>query len=168
MYFNTFRFNTPYKRQIRPWKRLNRHYVARPKMHSVNLNVRLSFSPANATMKLSMNSTNWKFWCPKSPRCTSWWERLVKSNFCLKIPFWQNPNIFTSFSPKFFLTIFLVKSKLSTVKQPKTTKFSRVFHPKRIDNFSREIFGQKIKISNSVVLLALLESKQFFSLFLFS
>ena len=39
----------------------------------------------------------------------------------------QIPNIFTSFSPKFFLTIFLVKSKLST------------FHPKQFDTFSREI-----------------------------
>ena len=45
-----------------------------------------------------------------------------KSNFCPKIQFWQNPNIFTSFSPKFFLTIFLVKSKLSTAKNPKTPK----------------------------------------------
>ena len=32
---------------------------------------------------------------------------------------------FTSFSPKFFLTIFLVKSKLSTAKKSKTTTFSR-------------------------------------------
>ena len=57
------------------------------------------------------------------------------SNFCPKIQFWQNPNIFTSFSPKFFLTIFLVKSKLSTAKKSKTTTFSRVFHPNKIDNF---------------------------------
>mgnify|MGYP006975991164 CR=1 FL=1 len=34
-----------------------------------------------------------------------------------------------------FLTIFLVKSKLSTAKKFKTTTFSRVFHPKKIDNF---------------------------------
>ena len=34
-----------------------------------------------------------------------------------------------------FLTIFLVKSKLSTAKKSKTTTFSRVFHPKKIDNF---------------------------------
>ena len=47
----------------------------------------------------------------------------------------QIPNIFTSFSPKIFLTIFLVKSKLSTAKKSKTTTFSRVFHPKKIDNF---------------------------------
>ena len=39
-----------------------------------------------------------------------------KSNFCPKIQFWQNPNIFTSFSPKFFWQFFLVKSKLSTAK----------------------------------------------------
>ena len=47
----------------------------------------------------------------------------------------QIPNIFTSFSPKYFLTIFLVKSKLSTAKKSKTTTFSRVFHPQKIDNF---------------------------------
>ena len=58
-----------------------------------------------------------------------------KSNFCPKIQFWQNPNIFPSFSPKFFLTIFLVKSKLSIAKKSKTTTFSRIFHPKTIDNF---------------------------------
>ena len=29
-----------------------------------------------------------------------------KSNFCPKIQFWQNPNIFTSFSPKFFFDNF--------------------------------------------------------------
>ena len=50
-----------------------------------------------------------------------------KSNFCPKIWFWQNPNIFTSFSSKIFLTIFLVKSKLSTAKKSKTTTFSRFF-----------------------------------------
>merc|ERR1711860_123124 len=35
------------------------------------------------------------------------------------------------FSTKFFLTIFLVKSKLSTAKKSKTTIFSRVFHQKK-------------------------------------
>ena len=90
---------------------------------------------------------------------------------------------FTSFLPKFFLTIFLVKSKLSTAKKSKTTTFSRVFHPnffwqffswnqscqqlkspkqqhfrefftpKNWQLFSGNqswIFGQKMKISNSV------------------
>ena len=42
----------------------------------------------------------------------------------------QNRCIFTSFSPNFFLTIFLVNSKLSTAKKSKTTTFSRVFHSK--------------------------------------
>ena len=36
-----------------------------------------------------------------------------KSNFCPKIPFWQNPNIFTSFSPPKKSTIFYGKSKLN-------------------------------------------------------
>ena len=83
-------------------------------------------------------------------RCSTLFE---KSNFCPKIQFWQNPNIFTSFSSKFFLTIFLVKSKLSTAKKSKTTTFSRVFHPKKSTIFSGNqswIFGQKMKISNSV------------------
>ena len=47
--------------------------------------------------------------------------------------------VFTSFSPKFFLTIFLVKSKLSTAKRSKTTTFSRVFHPKQKSTSFREI-----------------------------
>ena len=33
----------------------------------------------------------------------------------------------------------LVKSKLSTAKKSQTAAFSRVFHPKQLDNFSREI-----------------------------
>ena len=110
----------------------------------------------------------------------------MQSDFCPKIQFWQNPNIFTSFSPNFFFlqffswnqscqqlkspkpqhfhefftqifffTIFLVKSKLSTAKKPKSTKFSRVFHPKKNDKFlgrSKLNFWIKMKISNSVPL----------------
>ena len=69
-----------------------------------------------------------------------------KSNFCQKIQFLQNPNNFTSFSSKFFFFFFLVKSKLSTAKKSKTTTFSRVFHPSKIDNFlgkSKLIFWTK-------------------------
>ena len=56
-----------------------------------------------------------------------------KSNFCPKNSSLTKPQ---HFSPKFLLTIFLVKSKLSTAKKSKTTIFSRVFHPrKKIDNF---------------------------------
>ena len=47
--------------------------------------------------------------------------------FVQKFKFWQNPNIFTSFSPKILLTIFLVKSKLSAAKKSKTEAFSWVF-----------------------------------------
>ena len=62
-----------------------------------------------------------------------------KSNFCPKIQFWQNPQHYYEFFTHFFLTIFLVKSKLSTSKEAKTKTLSRVFHPKKIDNFSPEI-----------------------------
>ena len=51
--------------------------------------------------------------------------------FVQKFNFDKTPNIFTSFSAKLFWTIFLVKSKLSTARKPKTTTFSRVFHPKK-------------------------------------
>ena len=55
--------------------------------------------------------------------------------FVQKFNFDKNPNIFTSFSPNFFFSIFLVKSKLSTAKKFKTTTLSRVFHPIVFDNF---------------------------------
>ena len=45
---------------------------------------------------------------------------------------------FHEFFTKIFLTIFLVKSKLSRAKMAKTTTFSRVFHPKN-HQFSLEI-----------------------------
>ena len=54
----------------------------------------------------------------------------------------QIPNIFTRFSPKFFLTIFVVKSKLSTAKKSKTVAFSRAF---TINNLT--IFLGKSKLS---------------------
>ena len=60
-------------------------------------------------------------------------KKVLKLNFDTK-----KTNTFTSFSSKFFMTIFLVKSKLSTAKKSKTTTFSRVFHPKN-RQFSREI-----------------------------
>ena len=60
---------------------------------------------------------------------------------------------FDEFFIQIFLTNFLVKLKLSTAKKSKTTTFSRVFHPKKSTIFSGNqswIFGQKMKISNSV------------------
>ena len=55
--------------------------------------------------------------------------------FVQKFNFDKTPTFSRVFHPKFFLTIFLVKSKLSTAKKTKTTTFSRVFHPQKIDNF---------------------------------
>ena len=78
----------------------------------------------------------------------------AKVKFLSKNPILTTPNIFTSFSPNFVLTIFLVKSKLSAAKKSKTTTISRVFHPKRLTIFSGNqswFFGQKMKISNSVL-----------------
>ena len=46
------------------------------------------------------------------------------------------PQLFHEFFTQFFLTIFLVKSKLSTAKKSKTTTFSRVFLPKKWTIFS--------------------------------
>ena len=46
---------------------------------------------------------------------------------------WQNPN-FTSLTPKFFLTIFLMKSKLSTAKKSKTPQHFHQFFTPKIDN----------------------------------
>ena len=55
--------------------------------------------------------------------------------FVQKFNFDKTPTFSRVFHPNFFLTIFLVKSKLSTAKKSKTTTFSRVFHPQKIDNF---------------------------------
>ena len=45
------------------------------------------------------------------------------------------PQHFHGFFIKIVLPIFLVKLTLSTAKKPKTTTFSRVFHPKKFGNF---------------------------------
>ena len=60
----------------------------------------------------------------------------------------QNPNIFTSFSLNFFLSTFLVKTKLSTAKKYKTTTFSRVFHQKKSTIFSGKQSCQQLKSAN--------------------
>ena len=52
-----------------------------------------------------------------------------------KSPFFKTPTFSRVFHPN-FLTIFLVKSKLSTAKKSKTTTFSRVFRPKKSTIFS--------------------------------
>ena len=55
--------------------------------------------------------------------------------FVPKFNFDKTPTFSRAFHSKFFLTIFLVKSKLSTAKKSKNTIISRVFTPKKIDNF---------------------------------
>ena len=45
------------------------------------------------------------------------------------------PQHFHEFFTQFFLTIFLVKSKLSTAKKSKTTTIFTSFSPKKIDSF---------------------------------
>ena len=65
----------------------------------------------------------------------------VLKHTILKVKFLsKNSNLtknqhFYKFFAQIFLAIFLVKSKLSTAKKSKTTTFSRVFHPNKIDNF---------------------------------
>ena len=55
--------------------------------------------------------------------------------FVQKLNFDKTPTFSRVFT-QFFLTIFLVKSKLSTAKKPKTTTFSRFFHTKKSTIFS--------------------------------
>ena len=57
--------------------------------------------------------------------------------FIQKFNFDKTPTFSRVFHPNFFWTIFLVKSKLSTVKKSKTKTFSRVFHP----NFFWQFFS---------------------------
>ena len=75
-----------------------------------------------------------------------------KSQIVQKFNFEKTPTFLRVFT-QIFLTIYLVKSKLSTAKESQTTTFSRVFHPKKSTIFPGNqswIFGQKMKISNSV------------------
>ena len=58
-----------------------------------------------------------------------------KVKFLSKISILTNPNIFTSFSPKIFLTIFLVKSKLSTAQTVQNHNIFTRFSPSKTDTF---------------------------------
>ena len=89
----------------------------------------------------SMRIRNHKTWTTLSQnifkgQCTT---HCSKSQiFVQKFNFDKTPTFSRVFHP-IFLTIFLVKSKLSTAKKSKTTTFSRVFHPPKNGQFSREI-----------------------------
>ena len=74
------------------------------------------------------------------PLNVTFWAHYSKSQiFVQKFNFDNPPTFSRVFHPTFFLTIFLVKSKLSTAKKSKTTTFSRVFHPNFFWQFFREI-----------------------------
>ena len=62
-----------------------------------------------------------------------------KSNFCPKIQFWQNPNIFKSFSSNFFWQFFSWDQSCQQLKSPKSKHFHEFFTQIFFDNFSREI-----------------------------
>ena len=53
-----------------------------------------------------------------------------KSNFFPKIQFWQNPNIFTSFSTKIFWQFFSWNQSCQQLKSPKPQHFHEFFVPK--------------------------------------
>ena len=61
-----------------------------------------------------------------------------KSNFCPKIQFWQNPNIFTSFSPNFFWQFFSWNQSCQQLKSSKPQHFHEFF-TKKNRQFFREI-----------------------------
>ena len=65
------------------------------------------------------------------------WDRYEASGYRIKISTSVSSNKSEFRSILTILTIFLVKSKLSTAKKSKTTTFSRVFHPKKIDNVGK-------------------------------
>ena len=67
------------------------------------------------------------------------WDRYEASGYRIKISTSVSSNKSEFRSILTILTIFLVKSKLSTAKKSKTTTFSRVFRPKKSRQFSREI-----------------------------
>ena len=88
--------------------------------------------------------TNPSFWkCEKAKRSEEFyfwaaraiWKTLAQSNFCPKIQFWQNPNIFTSFSPNFFFwQFFSWNQSCQQLKSPKPQHFHE-FLTQKIDNF---------------------------------
>ena len=63
------------------------------------------------------------------------YHTIQKVKFLSKNSILTKPQHFHEFFTPIFLTIFLVKSKLSTAKKSKTTIFSRVLHPQKVDNF---------------------------------
>ena len=67
-----------------------------------------------------------------------------KSNFCPKIQFWTTPTFSRVFPPIFFGRFFLWNQSCQQLKSPKPQHFHEIFTQKN------RIFGQQMKISNSV------------------
>ena len=89
--------------------------------------------------------------CWKKKNLNSISTLFEKSIFCPKIQFWQNPNILTSFSLKIFFDIWT--QSCQQLKCPNHNIFTS-FSPKKSTIFwgnQSWIFGQKTKISNSVI-----------------
>ena len=96
---------------------------------------------------LSEEQSHWKLWGGRT--------HCLKSPFIVqKFNFDKNPNIFTSFSPQiFFWQFFSWNQSCQQLKSPKPQHFHEFFTPKKSTIFSGNqswIFGQKMKISNSV------------------
>ena len=99
--------------------------------------------PPSFFLNRNMGSITPTWKCSKAFQCITFQPKRVgwqlkqrthtirKVNFLSKNSILTEPQHFHEFFTQFFLTIFLVKSKLSTGKQSKTTTFSRVFHPKK-------------------------------------
>ena len=130
------------------WPKMSHFYVQKV---ASTISLRFEFS------RQKWLDSNADFWRENSNMCNSklnvarFARNVIKWDFLSdfqplhtirKVKFLSKNSILTetpTFSPKTFLTIFLVKSKLSTAKKSQTTTFSRVFHPKEFDIFSREI-----------------------------
>ena len=96
-------------------------------------------------MKITKNCLVFLFSCQKISALQSGHLHSFEG-ICLILTHYSKSQIFVQEFKKKILTIFLVKSKLSTAKKSKTTTFSRVFHQKKIDNFlgkSKLIFWAK-------------------------
>ena len=76
----------------------------------------------------------------ESKKLLNTFQKLKITNECIFFPIWTHyskSQIF--FSKNSISWVFHNFSKLSAAKKSKTATFSRIFHPKKFDNFSREI-----------------------------
>ena len=83
-------------------------------------------------------STTWNWKVERKPKLNELTTLFEKSNFCPKIQFWQNHNIFTSLSPNFFGQFFSWNQSCQQLKSPKPQHFQDFFTQKN-RQFSREI-----------------------------